>query len=343
MAKWGEGDARWKVEDLGETGRNVNGWHWVENNALPWSTDRLTALLAGTTLVDRDGVTATLADSLTLTGDAIINQRKGKIIPAYELELTMKWKGIGADGTEVAGEIKAPYISEENHDEDPEVQVSVSSGGAAGDKVRSLVVADGRPVVHKAVAIFVAELRAGGPIAKEAAAGTAGEAAAAAPAAPKPAPAAPTPAAPAVQAKSSSSGRSIEITESFYASSADIFECFTDPNKCRAYTGAPATIEARPGGPFSLFGGSIEGTFINLEPPSHIEMDWRFSSWPDGTVSRVVIELEEETKGAVTLKLKQTGIPMEDRFGNHDVVAMTQAGWKNQVLTRMRKVFGYGA
>lgn len=339
MAKWGEGDSRWKVEDLGESGRNVNGWHWVENNALPWSADRLTALLAGATLVDRDGVTARAADSLTLTGDAIVNQRKGKIIPAYELELTLKWTATAADGTEVAGEIKAPYISEENHDEDPEVQVSVSSGGAVGEKVRALVVADGRPVVYKAVATFVADLRAGGPIARDGA-GAGGEAAPAPkPSAPAPAPAAPDKPPPP---KSSSFGRSIEITESFFASSADIYECFTDNNRVRAYTGSAAAIDARPGGAFSLFNGSIEGTFVALAPPSHIEMDWRFASWPDGAASRVVIDLEEESKGAVTLRLRQTGIPEADRFGNHDVVAMTQAGWKGQVLTRMRQVFGYG-
>ena len=26
QAKWGEGDARWQVADMGEGGRNVNNW-----------------------------------------------------------------------------------------------------------------------------------------------------------------------------------------------------------------------------------------------------------------------------------------------------------------------------
>lgn len=28
QAKFGEGDERWLVKDLGQDGRNVNNWHW---------------------------------------------------------------------------------------------------------------------------------------------------------------------------------------------------------------------------------------------------------------------------------------------------------------------------
>ena len=34
MAKWGEGDPRWKVEERND-GHNVNGWHWYVNTP-PW-------------------------------------------------------------------------------------------------------------------------------------------------------------------------------------------------------------------------------------------------------------------------------------------------------------------
>lgn len=42
QAKWGEGDARWQVADMGVGGRNVNNWHWTEKDALPWCRERLT-------------------------------------------------------------------------------------------------------------------------------------------------------------------------------------------------------------------------------------------------------------------------------------------------------------
>lgn len=359
MAKWGEGDARWQVEDLGESGRNVNSWHWTEFNALPWSKDRLKDLLSSMILVDEnDGTLIKITeDDIKLTGEATINQRKGKIIPAYELDLTLKWKGTDAESNEGSGDIKVPYISEENHDEDPEVQISVTAGDAPAEKMRTLIVQHGRPLIYKAIGTFVKELSVGGPLKPGSASAAAAEAeamsaATAAAAANKAASAPPTSAedktSPATtntstNVKKNASNRSIEITESFYASCKDLYDCFTDTNRVRAFTGSDAEINANPGGTFSMFGGSIEGTFRELKPYSSIDMDWRFNSWPDGATSRVIITLEEKEKGAVTLLLKQSGIPDADRYGNHDVLNMTQSGWKQQVLLRIRQVFGFGA
>ena len=36
MAKWGEGDPRWIVEERPDA-TNVNNWHWSEKNADAWS------------------------------------------------------------------------------------------------------------------------------------------------------------------------------------------------------------------------------------------------------------------------------------------------------------------
>ena len=36
MAKWGEGDPRWIVEERPDA-TNVNNWHWSEKNADTWS------------------------------------------------------------------------------------------------------------------------------------------------------------------------------------------------------------------------------------------------------------------------------------------------------------------
>ena len=264
-----------------------------------------------------------------------------------------------------------PYISEENHDEDPEVQVAVSSNGTASEKMRTMIVNHGRPLVYKAIATFVEELRAGGPITAAGAGAGAGAAGGGASTTKNdketatttptitadggtqqpsettttttPATAPPPLPQPAVKTSSFGASRSIEITENYFASCKDIYECFTDTGRVRAYTGSAAEIDATPGGAFSMFGGSIEGTFLELQPHSRIDMNWRFSSWPDGAFSRVVITLEEAVKGSVTLVLKQTEIPDADRYGNHDVLGMTQAGWKQQVLLRIRQVFGYGA
>ena len=40
MAKWGEGDPRWIVEERPDA-TNVNNWHWTEKNADKWSKSKL--------------------------------------------------------------------------------------------------------------------------------------------------------------------------------------------------------------------------------------------------------------------------------------------------------------
>ena len=54
---------------------------------------------------------------------AQVNNRKKKVIAAYELDLRLGWEGAAADGTLVQGEVRLPYISEEQDDgEAQEVQ-----------------------------------------------------------------------------------------------------------------------------------------------------------------------------------------------------------------------------
>lgn len=55
MAKWGEGDPRWLVEDRSD-GKNVNKWHWEEFNKIEWAKARLSELLVG---FQTEGVTIT--------------------------------------------------------------------------------------------------------------------------------------------------------------------------------------------------------------------------------------------------------------------------------------------
>lgn len=46
QAKWEERSDRWIVEDR-KDGSNVNGWHWQEQNRLPWSKQKIDELTKG--------------------------------------------------------------------------------------------------------------------------------------------------------------------------------------------------------------------------------------------------------------------------------------------------------
>jgi activator of HSP90 ATPase len=56
----------------------------------------------------------------------------------------------------------------------------------------------------------------------------------------------------------------------------------------------------------------------------------------------VVIEIAEQEPGHTVVTLTQTGVPDEDKFGNHDVVNTTEQGWRNLIFHRIRAVFGFG-
>jgi uncharacterized protein YndB with AHSA1/START domain len=155
-----------------------------------------------------------------------------------------------------------------------------------------------------AIATFVQELRDGVPAKAGAAAAAGGGADADATSAAKPATppaaaaaavtaAAPTTggagatAAPAASSSGAGGSRSVSITQQFYASRTDLYECFTVQGRLVAFTRSPAVVDARPGGALSLFGGGVVGSYEQLVPGERLVLTWRFNSWEDGCTSRV--------------------------------------------------------
>lgn len=61
-------------------GTNVNNWHWREYDALPWAKLQLQEAFLGSSLLD--GEINLAVNSVEVTGEAAINNRKNKLIPA---------------------------------------------------------------------------------------------------------------------------------------------------------------------------------------------------------------------------------------------------------------------
>ena len=138
MAKWGEGDSRWIVQER-DDGTNPNAWHWVERNLFKWSEEKLTELLVGVDL--NVPVVEGYAKITTLTkfeGDSSVSTRKGgKKFGCFDLSFTLKWSGRAAtssaedlddDDVEVKGEIKVKEFCSTNDEDEYEYTVSVSDG-----------------------------------------------------------------------------------------------------------------------------------------------------------------------------------------------------------------------
>ncbi|XP_035214089.1 activator of 90 kDa heat shock protein ATPase homolog 1-like, partial [Stegodyphus dumicola] len=89
MAKWGEGDPRWLVEERPDA-TNVNNWHWTEKNACQWSKEKFNEILIGTKM-ETDFASCEITEITKCNGDAVVNNRKAKLIFFYEWGLEMKW------------------------------------------------------------------------------------------------------------------------------------------------------------------------------------------------------------------------------------------------------------
>jgi len=131
------------------------------------------------------------------------------------------------------------------------------------------------------------------------------------------------------------------MTVGYRATTQLIYEALTDSKLMSTYTQSPASLDAKVGGTFSLFGGSIQGKFVQLEKDKTIEQLWRFSDWPVDVYSNVRIELTSRARDEVVIKLIHKAIPSIDRFGNGDQLDKVRSGWNNFFWDRFSKILGY--
>lgn len=90
-----------------------------------------------------------------------------------------------------------------------------------------------------------------------------------------------------------------------------IYEILLSSKDFTAFTGAPAEIDPKPGGTFSMFGGMIVGRNIELVPNQQIVQAWRPADWPAGLYSLVRFQLKPTTTGT-TVILDHSSFPAGD-------------------------------
>jgi len=330
MAKVGEGDPRWLVEERPD-GTNVNNWHWTEKDCLPWTKKRLPELLENLACPADDKVEYCKTTKLdTVSGEATINSRKGKIFFFYELEIKVEWEGkVNGNATVYKGKVIVPNLSEENDDDDFEVKVTYEGEAAESQTLKSAVQKSIVPPFREKIKQYLQELRSvqTAKILKT----------------PKPNSSSSSSQASSKQddqkqqkqePKASRDQKTIRMRVEFRCGKKDLFETLMTPQRVMAFTQSPATIAPVVGCKFNMFGGSVQGEVTDLAPPEKIVQKWRFATWPEGHFSTVTISLNEEETGTTILNLVQTGVPYDD-------ADRTEQGWKNYFWERIKMVFGY--
>jgi len=345
MAKWGEGDPRWIVEERPDA-TNVNNWHWTEKNASQWSKDKIKDLF--TNLVfENDVGSCQIIDVSKIEGEASANNRKAKLIFFYEWTVKMEWRGSVKGSTEeIKGKVEIPNLSEENEPDDVDFNVTCKANNTDGEALKTIIRTIGVIKMRELIAQYIKELKeeyAVGMILPKKGVDNTSQVA-------------PKATANAVknhstgheQSKSNESrlkqldigGVKIETTEltlkqTFKCTAEEFYNALTIKEMVQAFTQGSCLLESQKGGRFELFGGNVSGEFLNLVPHKKLEMKWRFSGWPSGhysTVKLSIVQHEDNTE----VSLSQTGIPVND-------LERTKSGWHYYYWESMKKTFGFGA
>ncbi|KYO23641.1 activator of 90 kDa heat shock protein ATPase homolog 2 isoform X2 [Alligator mississippiensis] len=302
MAKWGQGDPRWIVEERADA-TNVNNWHWTERDATSWSRRKLRAVLAGLAVEGAAG-RCEVRDVKQVDGEASCTCRRGRLFFFYDWRIRLAWTGtMKESGEKHKGYVEIPSLSEENEVDDTEINISKKKG--EGDVLKDLMKTEGTVKVREALKEYLKALKTDftlGMILPTKS--TVGQEL-------------------AVERKLNGSTMQDSVSpvgikiptvkilmkEMFASSAEELYSIFTTKELVQKFSKCPALIDAEKGGRLQLFNGCVTGEYVELLPPQRIVMKWRCRNWPDEHYATVALNFKDmATQTELQLELK--GVPV---------------------------------
>ncbi|XP_078466229.1 activator of 90 kDa heat shock protein ATPase homolog 1-like isoform X1 [Lampetra fluviatilis] len=337
MAKWGEGDPRWIVEERADA-TNVNNWHWTERDVTKWSEDLLRQLLLDVRATSVDG-TCEVTEVTRVQGEASCNNRKGKLIFFYEWDLELAWQATGsAMGTKYSGIVKIPNLSEENDIDEIEVVVSLKKDEADTPLLEVMRTAGVDGIKH-ALVTYVRTLKSEF---------TQGMILPAKNGITRQMPDATLPIGHDEQQKDACARRpsqevgvriptcSVVLMETFPTCAEELYRTFTSQELVSLFTNAPALVEPEKGGRIRMLNGNVSGEFCELVENERIVMKWRCKTWPEEHYADVTLRLRKADGGNTELRLDCLHVPLRhEEATRHD--------WQRHYFHRIRQAFGWVA
>lgn len=338
MAKWGEGDPRWIVEERADA-TNVNNWHWSEKNATPWSLNRLRELLTGFSAEDGP-IVITIDEVKKIDGEATANNRKAKLIFLFEwvVEGTFIARVSGSED-EYKGKFDIPNLSDENEASEVDLNTSLDGNGPMAHQIRQVLNKSFVSKIQDVLAIYIRELK------EEFSKGLI----------------LPTDQVkPQVVTKgktttvdkrqfqntviaekdASTSGnevfstKEVTVSDTFKATPDRVFEAITVTQFVRGWTnGSIQEWNCEEGGSFALFGNNVTGTFEKIEPNKEIVMKWRLKKYPNNHHATIRITLHDNGSGT---DIKFTGKDVPTHLAEE-----TQNGLDRYYLSSISRTFGF--
>jgi uncharacterized protein YndB with AHSA1/START domain len=119
--------------------------------------------------------------------------------------------------------------------------------------------------------------------------------------------------------------KTINQTYELNATPTAVFEALISPEIIEQWSGAPAKMEAKSGTNFSLFGGQVEGT--NLEVIANQKL---VQTWPHDTKVTITLAVNGD---ATTVELLHEDIP------GSEAEELFNQGWKNHYFGPLQTFF----
>ncbi|CAM4539696.1 unnamed protein product [Lepidochelys olivacea] len=307
MAKWGQGDPRWIVEERADA-TNVNNWHWTERDATGWSKTQLEQLLVGIAVGSEAG-SCEISDLKQMEGEASCNSRKGKLIFFYEWNITLSWKGtMKESGEKHEGFVEIPNLSEENEVDDTEISVSKKKGD--GDVLKDLMRTEGTSKIREALRHYLKVLKTeftlGMILPTKTSAGL------------------------ELAVKKKLSENNVQdsvlpvsldtvgvkiptvkilLKEMFDSPVEELYSIFITKELVQKFSKSCAVIQAKRGGKLQMFDGCITGEYIELLPSQRIVMKWRCRNWPHEHYATVALNFKDWAT-QTELQVECKGVPV---------------------------------
>lgn len=338
MAKWGEGDPRWIVEERPDA-TNVNNWHWTERNASPWSQERIKELFKNfeiSTSVAKINIT----EIDKCEGEASANNRKGKLIFFYEWNIVLKWKGklLTGSGADHEGKITIPNLSEENDMSEIDITITLKDSDEEGEILKRIMHTTGKEQVRKQLEAYTTSLReefSKGMILPKKGEAKADNITNLSSGFNKKMSMAPVESAKPKSGAVHIETSTVKVSHKFQCRAQEFYDAMTRIEMVTAFTQGHVKLDPVKGGKFAMFGGNISGTFQELDPGKKIVQKWRYKQWPEGHFSTVTIVLDEKSDHT-EVSVTQTGVPTAE-------VDVTKINWERYYWEAMKRAFGFGA
>ncbi|KAL9585701.1 MAG: hypothetical protein Q9212_001358 [Teloschistes hypoglaucus] len=320
---------------------NPNNWHWVNKDTSEWARTYLEQNLVGVSAEDKD-VSARIAKIMSMEGDVDVSQRKGKVITLFDVSVKLEFEGKINDDEDVIGNITIPEVAHDTELDEYVFDIDIHSDANAKqpvkDLIRSKLVPELRQRLSKLGPALISEHgrdiqheNSSAPFTQhqKVTSSTAAQANA-------------NPDAKAASSQYVNNGPTVNTTtvnstEEFRTTAAELYTTFTSPERLAAFTRAPPKVfeGAHVGGKFELFGGNVVGEFLELTEPSKIVQKWRLAQWAEGHYSRLEIAFDQNERDAVTaMRVVWKGVPV----GQEEV---TKRNWGEYYVRSIKTTFGY--